>query len=289
MTEAMAYKCRVTVGSNVAEFVSSGIRQEVEIVSDEGIRGTRSRVMERLNLGNVKVGGSLVCNPTPVEMAFLLPLVTGSSTSATVLTDALADVTVIQDSVTVTDTFVGRMNKYTFEITPGEKVKLTADFIGKTRTVGAGGSLSGVPDITVRPYFASDIGSGITIGGTTYQIAKATFSIDNKISPTYMAQSTTVTDLEPTDRIVMLEIETKYNAAENALLILNEAGPIVGTPLTASFALTDGSNSMTFTFASLVAPPETITVPNRAAKLRLPMRFQAYKAGTSLEVVPVLV
>jgi hypothetical protein len=285
----MAYRGRVTLGGNYAEFVSDTIKQEIEVVQDEGIRGTRSRVMERLVLGNVKVGGNMVFNPTPVEMAFLLPLVTGSSTTATVLTDALADVTVIKDSGTVTDTFIGRMSKYTFEFEPGEKVKLTADFVGKSRSVGAGGSLSTAPDITVAPYFTAQMGSGITIGGTVYQIAKATLSIDNKISPTYMAQSTTATDLEPTDRIVMLELETKYNAAENALLILNEAGPIIGSALTASLALTNGANSMTFTFGALVAPPETITIPNRAAKLRLPLRFQCYKVGTTLEVVPVLV
>lgn len=288
MSEAMAYATRMTCGGNAVEFLSSGLKQTTEIVADEGIRGTRSRVMERLALGNISVGGTIEFNPTPAELAFLLPLVTGSSTTATVLTDALADVTIVVDSKTVLDTYVGRMNKFTFTGEPGEKMKLSADFVGKTRTAGTGGTLAGTPDVSVRPYMFYDAGSGITIGGTVYQIDKFEFSIDNKIVPTYM-MGQTVTDLEPTDRIVMLSLQSKFNAAENALLVLNEAGPVIASPLTASIAFTDGANSVTFTFAALVAPPETISIPNRAGKLRLPLNYQCYRAATSLEVVPVLV
>lgn len=287
MTEQMGYKSRMTIGGNAVEFTHHDIKQSIEIEQDEGLRGTRSRAMERLAQGNVKIGGSVEFEPTPAEVAFLLPLVTGNSTSATTLTDALADTTVVIDNGTVTDTFVGRFSKATFSGQPGKKIKLKMDFVGKTRTVSTGGSLSGVPDITVRPYMFYDMGSGITIGGTVYSIDKFEFSIDNKIEPTYM-QGQTATDLEPTDRVVMLSLQSRYNAAENALLILSEAGPNIGSPLTASVAFTNGSNSMTFGFGALVAPPETVVVPGRQ-HLRLPLNYQAYKVGTTMEVVSTLV
>ena len=144
-----------------------------------------------------------------------------------------------------------------------------------------------VPDITVRPYMMQDMGSGITIGGVTYAVDQFELTIDNHIEPTFM-QGQSATDLEPADREVHLKIRTKYNTAEAVLQTLAITGPVLGTPVTGSLAFTNGANSVTFTFAALVAVPKSVTV-NDKKKLRWDGEFRAYKVGTTLEVVTVFV
>lgn len=286
MTEAMITKSLMSIAGTLVEFISCDIKETIDIIQDEGIRGTRARALERLAQGQKHVAGSIVMEPTPVEVALVLPYCVQSSTGTT-LTDALQDVTVILDTITKKYTYSGRFTKITFSGEPGQKVRMKLDFVGYSLTV-ASTSLTGTPDITVRPYLFSDSGSGLTIASTAYSIDQFELSIDNRIVPTYM-QGQVATDLEPTDRIVTLNAQVKYTSTEQGLLTTAQAGPVAGTPLTGSIAFTNGSNSMTFTFASLVVMSQSVVAPNRAGKFRLPLNMQAYKASTTLEVVPVLV
>jgi hypothetical protein len=288
MTEQMAYGSRMTIGGSAVEFKSHSIKQTIELSEDDGIRGVRSRALERVTQGLIKVSGSITFEPTPAEVAILLPIIVGSSTTATTLTDALADTTVVIDNGTKTDTFVGRFTKGTFSGSPGQKIQLVVDFVGKTRATSSGGSLSGTPDITVRPYMYHDMGSGITINSVVYGIDKFELTIDNHIEPTFMSGQV-ATDLEPTDRTVSLAIQTRYTSAEDALMILASAGPVLSSPLAASIAFTNGTKSMTFSFGAIVAKSESVVNQGKKSKLRLPLNYNCYKVGTTLETVPVLV
>lgn len=286
MTEQMGYKSLMTIAGTYVEFVSHDIKETIEIVEDEGIRGTRTRALERVAQGNKKVAGTITMEPTPAEMALILPYVIASTSSGTALTDTMQDVTIVIDSITKKYTYVGRFSKMNMTGEPGKKIQLKLEFVGKTMAV-ASSSLTGAPDITVRPYMFYDAGSGLTIGGTAYAIDKFDLGIDNKIEPTYM-MGQTATDLEPTDRVVTLGVQTKYNTAEDALLVLAQAGPVAGSPLTGSIAFTNGSNSMTWTFGALVAMSESVVVPNKK-HLRLPLNYHCYGVSTTKEVVPTLV
>ena len=285
MTEVMGYKSRMTIGGTAVEFVSHDMKETREIVEDEGLRGTRTRALERIAVGQIKVGGSITMHPTPAEMAVVLPYVMGNS--ALVLTDPMQDVTIVIDTVTKLYTYVGRFSSAHMTGEPGKMITLKLNFVGKTLVTASGGSLSAAPDITVRPYMFSDAGSGLTIASTTYSIDKFDLGIDNKIEPTYM-QGQTATDLEPTDRVVTLGVQTKYTTAESGLLDLAQAGPLIATPLTGSIGFTNGTNSMSFTFGALVAMSETVTTPGRQ-HLRLPLNYHCYGVSTTKEVVTTLV
>lgn len=284
MTEALGYKCLTTIGGTAIEFISHNLQETRELLDDEdGIRGVRSRTLERAAQGLIRVGGNLKLNPTPAELAAIWPYCVQSSTGAT-LTDAMQDVTVIQDLITKKNTFLGRFSKVKLSGGPGKKLDLDLTFVGKTNTEGST-SLSGTPDITVRPYMFMDMGSGITIGGTAYAIDQFELEIDNYIEPTFM-MGQSATDLEPTDRTVDLRIRTKYNTAEAALQTLALSGPVLGSPVTGSIAFTNGANSVTFTFGALVAKPKSVVVPSKKP-LRWDGEFRCYKVGTTLEVVTV--
>lgn len=287
MTEAMSYKVLATFGGTAIEFLSAGISGGYDLIDDEdGIRGTRSRTLERAVQGNLRLAGDLKLNPTPVELAAIWPFCVNSSTAA-LLTDAMQDVTAVVDLITKKNTYVGRVGKVTLAGSPGKKLDLTVGFVGKS-IAEAATSLNGVPDITVRPYMFYDSGSGITIGGSTFAFDQFELEIDNHIEPTFM-NGQTPTDLEPTDRTVRLKVRTKYNAAEAALQTLAATGPVLGSPVTGSLAFTNGSNSVTFTFGALVAEPKTVTAQRRQDKLRWDGVFHALKVGTTLEVVTVFV
>lgn len=285
MSEQMGYGVRMTIAGTAVEFVSHDIKETIEIVEDEGIRGSRTRSFERVAQGNKKIAGSITMEPTPAEMAIILPYVTNSGNNVT-LTDAMQDVTIVIDNVTKKYTYLGRFTSMHITGETGKKIQLKLQFVGKTLTVAAGGSLSGMPDITVRPYMFYDAGTGLTLGASTFQIDKFDLGIDNKIEPTFM-QGQTATDLEPTDRVITLAVQTKYMAAESALLDLAQAGPTIDTPLTGSIAFTNGTHSMAWTFGALVATSETVVVPNKKP-LRLPLNYHCYGVSTTKEVIPVL-
>ena len=279
--ERMGWKSRLTIGGAAVEFVSCDIKETRDLVEDDGLRGSRTRQMERVAQGQIHIGGSITMQPTPSEMAVVLPLVMGAGS---LITDVMSDTTVVLDTGTQASTYTGRFSKMTMSGQPGKKVTVKLDFVGKSSSFGAGGT-SGTLDIANRPYMFSDSG-GITINGGVYSIDKFEFVIDNKIEPTYM-QGQYPTDIEPTDRICTLGIQTRYTT-EQALLTLAQAGPVIGSPLVGSIGFTNGSNSMSFTWGAMVAKSETVTVPGRQ-HLRLPLNYNLYGVGTSTkEIAAVL-
>lgn len=286
MSDVGGFKAFLTIGGTYYEFVTQGISGGYELIDDEdGIRGTRSRTLERATQGNFRGGGDLKINPTPLELSGLWPYLVNSTTGV-VLTDAMQDVTVVVDMITKKLTFVGRFAKGVLSGESGKKLDLTISFVAKSMTEGAS-SLSGIPDITNRPYMCADSGSGCTIGGVAYSFTKFELSIDNHIEPTYM-QGQAPTDLEPQDREVRLNVNTKYTSTEAALQTLALTGPVLASPVVGSLAFTNGANSATFAMGALVAVPKSVTVPSKKM-LRWDGEFHAYKVGTTLEVVPTFV
>ena len=287
MSEIMGYAARMTIGGTAVEFVSSDISEKIDIVPDDGLRGTRTRSLERVAQGLKHYSGSIVLQASPVEVALVLPYVLNNSGGLT-LTDAMQDVTVVIDTKTKLYTYVGRFTKMTITGESGKKINLRLDFVGKSGTFGSGGTLSTNADVTNRPYMFSDT-SGVTINSVLYDVDRFELSIDNVIVPTYMTGQTP-TDLEPTDRICMLTVQTKYNTTEQALLTLAQAGPVIASPLAGSMGFTNGSNSMSFTWAAMVAKSETVKVPGRQ-HLRLPLTYELLGFGSTptREMVTALV
>jgi len=277
----MGYLCGISVGAVPVPFISHNIKETRELVEDEGLRGTRTRASERVAQGNIKVAGSLTLWPNPADLTAVLKFLLNSA-SALTLTDAMQDVTIVSGTPASTQTFVGRFTSGTFTGSPGQKLKLVLNFVGKTCAMSAT-SAAGTTDLAQRPYMFYDLGSGITIGGSAYSIDKFALTVDNKIIPTYM-QGQTATDLEPTDRVITLGVQTKYTSSEASILTTNQSGPTVGSPIAASLAFTNGANSLSFTFGSIIAVPETVEVPGRE-HLRLPLNYHCYGVSTTKEMV----
>ena len=293
MTESMGYKSQMAIkpvsgvfnASSVRlEFLSHDIKESIELIQDEGLRGTRTRTSDRVAQGLIKVGGSVTFEPTPVELEVLMPFILGmaSSSGTYALADALPDLYMMIDQVNEVNTYLLRVTRATFSGEPGKKLKLKLDVVGKTMTQSAAGTFPAtIPaiDLSVRPYMFWDSGSGITIGGAIYPFDKFQLSIDNKIQPTYM-QGQTATDLEPTDREVILSIETRYSSTESVLFTAIRTG----AAQSGSIAFTNGTNTFGITFGKLIGFSESVTVPGRQ-HLRLPLRYQVYGINTTKELI----
>lgn len=298
MTEATLYASKIQLtnaasATQIFEFVNCSVTATQDLlVDDEGNRGYRSMQLERTVLGQMHVAGQIKLQPTPLEMAYLIPLVMGtantsSSSSSQIdsLTDGLQDVTLVMDLQTKGNTFIGRFAKMSIGANPGQKMDVTIDFVGYgaafSTMVGNGGSISGVGDITNRPYFVSDSGSGITIAGTAYPFDQFELEIDNKVSPTFM-QGIFATDLQPIGREVVLNARFKYTSVEAPLLATAFGGPVIGSPVVGSIAFTNGSNAMAITLPAVIAEPKTVTQTEK--KLRLPLRYRCLRTGTTPEI-----
>jgi hypothetical protein len=303
MADQMLYASKIQLTNaatvtQIFEYVQcSVIMSQDLIVDDEGIRGQRSMQLERATQGQFRVSGQIKLQPTPVELAYIMPLAMGtsnvsssSSSYTDSLTDALSDVTLGMDLQTKTYTFVGRFNKLTIGASPGKKIDLTIDFVGYGNAygsaVGSGGTIAGSADLTNRPYMCQDSGTGVTIGGVAYSFDQLEIEIDNKIDPTYM-QGLYATDLQPTGREVNLSARFKYTSTEAPLLATAFSGPVIASPVAASVALTNGSNSCTLSMPAVIAEPKTVGLTEK--KLRLPLRYRCLKTSTTPELSVVTV
>lgn len=266
------------------EYISHDIVEDIELIENDGLRGTRTRNVERVALGNVRVAGSITFEPTPVEIDALLPLIFGQagSSGSYALSDAMSDFYLMIDQVGKVATYVLRCASAVLSGEPGKKIKLVMRVVGKTMIEANAGTFPGtvpVPDATARPYCLSDMGSGITINSNTYDIDKFELMIDNKIDPTYMI-GRTATDLEPQDRVITLGIQTKYTSTEQAL----RSDARAGTPRAASLAFTNGTVSLGLTLGRILAVSKSPSIPGRQ-KIRLPLNYNVYGVSTTKELV----
>lgn len=282
MSDQQLFQTKISIAGTTYEFTQCGIAESRELLLDEeGVRGTRSMVLERATQGLIHVGGPIKMQPTPLELQTLWPLIVNSS-SANTLSDAMQDITVVKDLITASESYSGRIAKARLEGSPGKRIELTLDFVGYSCTMGSGGVVSGTGDITNSPYMMAGLGSGITIGGTTYNVDRFMFEIDNKIDPTFM-QGQTATDLQPTGREVTLGLDFKYTSVEAGLLTTAQAGPVLGSPAVATFALTNGSNHMSISCGAVIAASHTVGATSK--KLRLPFEYKCLRVGSTLEIV----
>jgi hypothetical protein len=269
-------------------FLDNHIQETIELVQDEGLRGTRTRNVERVALGLNKVAGTIKLRPNVVELESLMPFILGTASSAGsyVVADTLPNLYLLADFVANVGTFTTRVTKATFSGSPGQPIDLTLDLVGTVMSLGAAGTFASasIPAINIasRQYMFYDDASGITVNGTGYAIDQFQLTIDNKIVPTYM-MGATATDIEPTDRVITLSVRTKFTSGETTLQTDQRAG----TPRTGSLSFTNGASTFSFTFGNLLAHPESVVVPDRN-HLRLPSNYQAYGVSTTKDVVVAL-
>jgi hypothetical protein len=267
--------------SEAFEFISATLKETVERIDNEGLRGTRSRRGERVVPGLKRILGDIVMNPAPDELDRLLPRILGAAESTDVfaVAETLPEFFVMIDKVAKLQTYSNcRVARATFRGQAGQPVVLTLSVVGKSRTEGAAGGFPAVTYTTQEPYvFHQGV---LTLHAAAREIEEFELTIDNVIEPRFR-NSQTATDVTPADRIVTLSCRCPYDAT-NADVYTNESG---GTFASGTLVLTNGARSLQFALNALKSIPETPEVPGRGQELMLPLNYRAHMTGTTREIV----
>lgn len=287
---SMGYATRVGAGAadpvtNEFDFLSCTVTGSQELITSDGIRGTRSMMSQQAAAGVQAVGGQLVMDARPDDLDFWLPYILGGSkdgaTNIIALADAIGEFYLTVDKVAKVYTYAGcKVNSARFSGGSNQMVQMTLDIQGKTETEGAAGSF---PDIAaslsaLQPYvFHQGV---LTIGGTEYEFSTFEVLINNNLALDRYNNSQTRTQLPPGPRVITLGCDLPFTADE----VTRRGADATGAAGTLVF--TNGTRSLTFTFANLKKPQSPVTIGGKAAELTLPCQFQAFatSAGDELSV-----
>ena len=258
------------------EFLSCDVGKRAALIESPGMRGTRSHFKDSVNEGPYTVSGSLVMEPRPDELAFWLPFILGTSGA---LTEAIAEFCLTVDKVAAVYKYTGcKVNRARFQSQERQNLKMTLEIEGKTEVPAAAGTF---PDLSatlsvLQPYIHQQ---GVLTVGSAKEFKTAEVLIDNALVLDRFLNSLTRTELSPGDRIIKLTTDNPFTSDELALYVLAIAGSA------ATLVYTNGTKSVTFSFANLKVPAQGPAIQSRTAEIPLRLEFQAFQDGATKELV----
>lgn len=258
------------------EFQSENLAAHGKIIEPAGIRGSRSRQVERLRAGTITCSGDIHLNPGPTEIDNLLPRITGGTKqgdNSFPLSDTLPYFWVSVDRVTKVFTYNScKVAKAVFRASEGDALECALSVEALTETVASGGSFPALFAGTAAPYVFMD--GALVVAGNTQQVKSVEIVYDNHLNTGRFMNSVTRTDLPEIDREVFLNLVVPYTSDTSALYNPGVAGQ------SGTFTFTNGSNILTFTFVSLVPPPESPVVTSKDEEF-LHLSYWARKSGVN--------
>jgi hypothetical protein len=264
--------------SESVEFVSESLQKRMTILETAGLRGTRSRPVERTRDGTYSVGGAIRFHVTPALLDLLLPRILGATEASDLfaLAESVPEFDVLVDRVVRRFVYGGcKVSRAQFSGRAGGLLELQLELIGKSE------STSGTPFPNISPpvdppYVFQD--GTLTLTGTSRKMLEFALTIDNGLVPRF-TNSPIATDISPTDRLVTLECRLPFTADEIDLY-----GQNVGGAGAASLAVVNGGYSTTFTIPRLQFPDSSPTVGGKG-EISLSLRGTARKHGSTNELV----
>jgi len=260
------------------EFKSFGIKKLATIIGDEGIRGTRSHSKERTRGGIYTVGGTILMEPSPIDLDKLLPRILGAveDSNTFALAEALPSfsvgVSLVADAFEYTDCYV---NRAIFRSSPGEILELELDIIGKTQIDLVYPSLTLGVAANDAPYTHQE--GVFTLNTSARDVISHEIVIDNFLFARF-TNSQTATSVTPQDRLITVKTVTPYTSDESNLYTQSTAGA------SGTVVFTNGGMSTTFTFANLQPPQDTPVVSGKTS-IGLELTHVARRSGATKELV----
>ena len=260
------------------EFIAESLRKQQEIVETNGIRGTRSIPIERTRDSIYRVSGGIQFHATPSMLDLILPRIMGANESTDVFAfaETLPAFDVLIDRVAKRFVYGGcKVGRATFRASAGGPLELDCELTGKTEVVSA----TAFPSIsapTDPPYVWSD--AVCTIEGTARTVTQWELTIDNRINSRF-ANSQTATDIHTEGRDVTLSLTVPYTSDEVDLYGINSSGASAAT-----FVLTNGNRSITFSVAALMVP-DASPVVGGPGEILLTLSGSARSSGATKELV----
>lgn len=270
-------------GSIQLEYISEQLKMTETHAYNAGIRGTRSRVKERVRSTRKASAGQIVMTPTPVELDTLFYLILGTAEAADsfVLAETIPQFGVLIDRIANRFIYTGCfVSRATFRGSQGELITLTLDVEAKTEVVSATVFPVTVPVIDAgAPYIMGDCTFALSADASAAEVKEFEIVIDNVLNTDRFMNSVTRSQIPTTDRIITLAMSVPYTADEIDLHAQSVAGA-AGT-----LTLTNGGTSTLFTFANLKSPADSPVNGGRGQEGMLNLQMTAYQSSTTKELV----
>lgn len=261
-------------------FDSETLSAAYEILSEDGMTGTRSRTSERTREGAGEIKGQITLSFTPTSMAFFLQYALGAAPSGTTyaLAETIPTFVLCIDKVAKVITYSGcKISKMTIKGSKGSPmIKATLDIVATGASVGNAGSFPSLTVPTDPPYVFWE--GVLTLQGATRQHSDVEIIIDNMLEGNESNEQV-ASEFNPTDRVITVNGTSPFNSTE--IDVFNQG--IAGAA--GSYALTNGGYSTTFTFGNLKAKRNHPGVAGKKSKISTKLEMQAFMTGSTRELV----
>lgn len=285
MAGVFGYSGKCSFNGTRIDFQSLNLVCEEEFIDTTGLRGTRSRVGERVRAGVRRIHGPLRLQPSTLEWTYFLQAImggtpTGSGTVTYPLADTLPTQSVIVDDNMKVMTYTGcAVDKATISAKQEQQiVELQLDLVGQDESVANAGTFpAGSIDTTTYPLRFYDCAGAITINSVVYNAKELTLTIDNAIDKDRFFNSQTLVTVQPTDRHIAFSALLPYGDASAPYNTIGVAGCAV------TIVFTYGSAVLTFSFNNVKFPRKSPHWAGREESF-LTLEGQVYRTGTTLEM-----
>jgi len=282
-TEA-TYGTAVTVDQAFV-FVSENIVKRGVIVERTGLRGTRSHQADDTRIGPYTVGGRLVLEPTPQDLAIWLPRILGGSPSGTTypLAETLPSFTLAIDRVAKVFAYAGcKVNRAVLQGSQGGLLRLSLDIVAQSESVAAAGTFPSLSLSNAPPYIFSDL--SLTLASTAREVKQFELTVDNGLVTDRFMNSIVIVNAPEGDRTITLNTTHAWAAANTDLYAQALAGAAGSLQLTNALGGTPPTGyQTTFSFATLQVPDRSPSVPGRD-ELLLNLEMLARRVGSTAEL-----
>mgnify|MGYP001579047972 CR=1 FL=1 len=243
------------------EIEAESVGMQQEEIAIYGIRGTRSRITERVIDGRRQVGGSITLAPQPGELRKLLPRILGGAetpVSNTHFTYALAETlpsfALMIDRIAKVFTYATcYVDSASFSSATGQALRLALQIEALAESVGAAGTFPAISVSDDQPFVFHQ--GTLTLGGTAYEMMGVEVTLNNMLKKDRFVNSQTRTHLPPTDRQVSVRCTVPYTA--DTVGLYNSGAPgITGVVKFSVGGAGEGAagKSLTFTFGKVILP-----------------------------------
>lgn len=268
------------------EFNSNTMAKKGNIISTDGMRGTRQGASERTRTGSYPVNGTLTLPASPLALDALLPYITGGAmvSHVSTLAETLPLFYLMEDKQTKVFTWSSiAVNKATFTAQMGKPLMLALDIEGETESVGSAGSAPVILAPIDSPWVMSDL--VLNVGGLTgVSASEIELVIDNMLITDRYENSLTRTAFPSQGVDITLSPNNPYTSTEVSLYgqaLAGAAGTLVFTNADVT------ADVLTFTFTILQAPDKT-PVTNGPQEIRLATEYKARSKVISGAVSPAM-
>ncbi len=266
------------------EFVSCGLANTPQLVLSEGLRDGRARYETSAVFGTRAVGGPLVMDVRPDELAVVLPYILGAAASGEnfATAETLTEFYALVDKVADIYLYAGcKVNQATFRSSANQLLNLSLDVVAKTETGGQTFPAISSSLSAFRPYIHHQ--GVLTLGGTAYPHDNLEITINNALQSDVYRNSQERTDIPEGDRIVTLAADFPFSATEESAFYQEAIAGLAGSMVYTQ----SGAINLTFTFANLKWAAASPIINGRGQEIGWRISFQAFKTSGGNEIAVV--